>query len=288
MAFANASEINAIAVENRKFHHKTVVEWMNYTVADILFNYLKDIADRKKEEIMMDLKESAKKIYIPSVSIFGVYECVFAKIPGSRDDCRHESVRSWSREPMSVLDYVTQAPGWHDTPDRLIPEKFYKFGHMAPDDQNDFYQSLRDSDTLRLLENYIGDNFSCHVDRKEIRKTQQFTAYKVEVNIKFHLTKRPIHRKEQIAAAVQRYADRQKSIAEDKKWDRWNELNEEDNRLAARLEAIPYPYVGLNAFEASSITYRRKVIYAEMYPEDGPEYDRDDLNKAAVANRHGF
>lgn len=237
---------------------------------------------------MMDLKESAKKVYIPSVSIFSVYECVFAKIPGSRDDCRHESVRAWSREPMSVLDYVTEAPGWHDTPDKIIPEKFYKFGHMAPDDQNDFYQSLRDSDTLRLLENYLGDNFSCHVERKEIRKTLQFTAYKVEVCIQFHLTKRPIHRKEQIAAAVQRYADRQKAIEEDKKWDRWNELNEEDNRLAARLEAMPYPYVGLNAFEASSIVARRKVIYAEMYPEDGPEYDRDDLNKAAVANRHGF
>ena len=288
MAFANASEINAIAVENRKFHHKTVVEWMNYTVADILFNYLKDIAERKKEEIMMDLKESAKKVYIPSVSIFSVFECVFAKIPGSRDDCRHESVRAWSREPMSVLDYVTEAPGWHDTPDKIIPEKFYKFGHMAPDDQNDFYQSLRNSDTLRLLENYLGDTFSCHVDRKEIRKTLQFTAYKVEVSIQFHLTKRPVFRKEQIAAAVQRYADRQKAIAEDKKWNRWNELNEEDKKLAARLEVIPYPYVGLSAFEASSITYRRKVIYAEMYPEDGPEYDQDDLNKAAVANRHGF
>lgn len=288
MAFANASEINGIAVENRKFHHQTMVKWMNYTVADILFNFLKDIAHRKKEEIMMDLKESAKKVYIPSVSIFSVYECVFAKIPGSRDDCRHESVRAWSREPMSVLDYVTEAPGWHDTPDKIIPEKFYKFGHMAPDDQNDFYQSLRNSDTLRLLENYLGDNFSCHVDRKEIRKTLQFTAYKVEVSIQFHLTKRPIHRKEQIAAAVQRYADRQKAIEEDKKWDRWNELNEEDNRLAARLEAIPYPYVGLNAFEASSIVARRKVIYAEMYPEDGPEYDQDDINKAAVENRRGF
>ena len=288
MAFANASEINAIAVENRKFHHQTTVKWMNYTVADILFNYLKDIVDRKKEEIMMDLKESAKKVYIPSVSIFSVYECVFAKIPGSRDDCRHESVRAWSREPMSVLDYVTEAPGWHDTPDKIIPEKFYKFGHMAPDDQNDFYQSLRDSDTLRLLENYLGDNFSCHVERKEIRKTLQFTAYKVEVSIKFHLTKRPVWRKEQIAAAVQRYADRQKAIEEDKKWDRWNELNEEDNRLAARLEAMPYPYVGLNAFEASSIVARRKVIYTEMYPEDGPEYDQDDLNKAAVENRRGF
>ena len=47
MAFASQQQINAIAVENRKFHHKTVVEWMNYTVADILFNYLKDIVDRK-------------------------------------------------------------------------------------------------------------------------------------------------------------------------------------------------------------------------------------------------
>jgi len=25
-----------------------------------------------------------------------------------------------------------------------------------------------------------------------------------------------------------------------------------------------------------------------MYPKDGPEYDQDDLNKAAVSNRHGF
>jgi hypothetical protein len=288
MAFASQQQINAIAVENRKFHHKTIVQWMNYTVADILFNYLKDIADRKKEEIMMDLKESAKKVYIPSVSIFSVYECVFAKISGSRDDCRHESVRAWSREPMSVLDYVTEAPGWHDTPDRLIPEKFYKFGHMAPDDQNDFYQSLRNSDTLRLLENYLGDNFSCHVDRKEIRKTLQFTAYKVEVSIQFHLTKRPVFRKEQIAAAVQRYADRQKAIEEDRRMDRWHQLYEEDTNLAAELEAIPYPYVGLNAFKVSGITARRKIIYAKMYPEDGPEYDQDDLNKAAVANRHGF
>ena len=287
-SFATSNQINAVKVENRKFHHQTTVNWMNYTIADIFFNFLKDIADNKKDQIMMDLKESAKKVYIPSVSIFSVYECVFAKIPGSRDDCRHDSVRAWTREPMSVLEYVTDAPGWHNTPDRLIPEKFYKFGHMAPDGQNDFYQTLRDSDTLRLLENYLGDNFSCHVERKEIRKTLQFTAYKVEVCIQFHLTKRPEYRKEQIGSAVNRYVIRQKSIAEDKKWDRWNELNEEDNRLAARLEAIPYPYVGLSAFEVSSITARRKVIYTEMYPEDGPEYDQDDLNKAAVENRRGF
>ena len=51
---------------------------------------------------------------------------------------------------------------------------------------------------------------------------------------------------------------------------------------------MSYPYVGLNAFEASSIVARRKVIYTEMYPEDGPEYDRDDYNKAAVENRRGF
>ena len=288
MAFASNQQISAIAVENRKFQHQTKVNWMNYTFADILFNRLKDIADRKKEEIMMDLKESAKKVYIPSVSIFSIYECVFAKILGSRDDCRHESVRAWSPKPMSVLEYVTDAPGWHDTPDKIIPEKFYKFGHMAPDGQNDFYQTLRDSDTLRLLENHLGDNFSCHVERKEIRKTLQFTAYKVEVSIQFHLSKRPVWRKEQIAAAVKRYETRQKAIEEDKRWDRWNELNEEDNRLAERLEAIPYPYVGLNSFEVSGILARRKVIYAEMYPDDGPEYDQDDMNKAAVANRHGF
>jgi hypothetical protein len=287
-SFATSNQINAVKVENRKFHHQTTVNWMNYTIADIFFNFLKYIADNKKDEIMTDLKESAKKVYIPSVSIFSVYECVFAKIPGSRDDCRHDSVRAWSLEPMSVLDYVSDGPGWHNTPDKIIPEKFYKFGHIAPDGQNDFYQTLRDSDTLRLLENYLGDNFSCHVDRKEIRKTLQFTAYKVEVCIQFHLTKRPEYRKEQIASAVGRYEIRQKSIAEDKKWDRWNELNEEDNRLAARLEAIPYPFVGLSAFEASSITARRKAIYAEMYPEDGPEYDQDDLNKAAVENRRGF
>jgi hypothetical protein len=33
---------------------------------------------------------------------------------------------------------------------------------------------------------------------------------------------------------------------------------------------------------------RRKIIYAEMYPEDGPEYDQDDLNKMDLANRRGF
>jgi hypothetical protein len=189
---------------------------------------------------------------------------------------------------MTVLEYVKDAPGWHDTPSSLIPEEFWQFGGKAPDEQNDFYETLRDSDTLRLLENHLGDNFSCHVERKEIRKRDQFTAYKVEVSIQFHLTKRPVWRKEQIAAAVQRYENRQKAIAEDKKWDRWDELNREDDKLAEQLEAIPYPYVGLAEFKVSGIMARRKAIYAEMYPDDGPEYDQDDINKAAVANRNGF
>ena len=238
---------------------------------------------------MADLVTNAKKQYIPSVYIFNVTECVFDKKPGSREDCRHDPVNAWLlRGPMTVLEYVKDSPGWHDTPSSLIPEEFWAFGSMAPDEQNDFYQTLRESDTLRLLENHLGDNFSCHVDRKEIRRLNQFTAYKVEVSIQFHLSKRPVWRKEQIAAAVKRYEERQKAIEEDKRWDRWNELNEEDNRLAKRLKAIPYPYVGLNSFEVSGIVARRKVIYAEMYPDDGPEYDQDDMNKAAVANRHGF
>ena len=262
---------------------------MNRTVADPLFKFLVAEVDKNKEKVLADLVTNAKKQYIPSVHIFNVTECVFDKKPGSREDCRHDPVNAWLlRGPKTVLEYVKDSPGWHDTPSCLIPEEFRAFGSMAPDEQNDFYQTLRESDTLRLLENHLGDNFSCHVDRKEIRRLNQFTAYKVEVSIQFHLSKRPVWRKEQITVAVKRYEERQKAIEEDKRWDRWNELNEEDNRLAKRLKTIPYPYVGLNSFEVSGIVARRKVIYAEMYPEDGPEYDRDDMNKAAVANRHGF
>ena len=289
MAFASNQQISAIAVENRKFQHQTKVDWMNRTVADPLFKFLVAEVDKNKEKVLADLVTNAKKQYIPSVHIFNVTECVFDKKPGSREDCRHDPVNAWLlRGPMTVLEYVKDSPGWHDTPSSLIPEEFRAFGSMAPDEQNDFYQTLRESDTLRLLENHLGDNFSCHVDRKEIRRLNQFTAYKVEVSIQFHLSKRPVWRKEQIAAAVKRYEERQKAIEEDKRWDRWNELNEEDNRLAKRLKTIPYPYVGLNSFEVSGIVARRKVIYAEMYPDDGPEYDQDDMNKAAVANRHGF
>ena len=289
MAFASNQQISAIAVENRKFQHQTKVDWMNRTVADPLFKFLVAEVDKNKEKVLADLVTNAKKQYIPSVHIFNVTECVFDKKPGSREDCRHDPVNAWLlRGPMTVLEYVKDSPGWHDTPSSLIPEEFWAFGSMAPDEQNDFYQTLRESDTLRLLENHLGDNFSCHVDRKEIRRLNQFTAYKVEVSIQFHLSKRPVWRKEQIAAAVKRYEERQKAIEEDKRWDRWNELNEEDNQLAKRLKAIPYPYVGLNSFEVSGIVARRKVIYAEMYPDDGPEYDQDDMNKAAVANRHGF
>ena len=289
MAFASNQQISAIAVENRKFQHQTKVDWMNRTVADPLFKFLVAEVDKNKEKVLADLVTNAKKQYIPSVYIFNVTECVFDKKPGSREDCRHDPVNAWLlRGPMTVLEYVKDSPGWHDTPSSLIPEEFWAFGSMAPDEQNDFYQTLRESDTLRLLENHLGDNFSCHVDRKEIRRLNQFTAYKVEVSIQFHLSKRPVWRKEQIAAAVKRYETRQKAIEEDKRWDRWNELNEEDNRLAKRLKTIPYPYVGLNSFEVSGIVARRKVIYAEMYPDDGPEYDQDDMNKAAVANRHGF
>ena len=289
MAFANASEINAIAVENRKFHQQTKVDWMNRTAADPLFKFLAAEVEKNKETILANLKANAKKQYIPTVSIFSLNECVFDKKPGSREDCRHDPVNAWLlRGPMTVLEYVKDAPGWHDTPSTLIPEEFWQFGGKAPDEQNDFYQTLKESDSLRLLENYLGDNFSCHVDRKEIRRLNQFTAYKVEISVQFHLTKRPIFRKEQIAAAVQRYEVRQKAIAEDNRMDRWNELYEEDEKLAEQLEAIPWPYVGLNAFKASGIKARRVAIYSEMYPEDGPEYDQDDLNKAAVANRQGF
>jgi hypothetical protein len=102
------------------------------------------------------------------------------------------------------------------------------------------------------------------------------------------LTKRPVFRKEQIAAAVKRYETRQKAIEVDRRMDRWQQLYDEDKKLAEELESIPYPFTGLNAFKVSGIAARRKIIYAEMYPKDGPEYDRDDINKAAVANRNGF
>ncbi len=288
MAFANAKQIRAIAVENRKFQHQTMVDWMNRTVADPLFKFLAAEVDKRKDRILADLAEAAKKQYVPSVSIFSVNECVFDKKPGSREDCRHDSVRAWSPRPMTVLEYVKDYPGWHDTPSNLIPEEFWQFGHMAPDEQNDFYQTLKDSDTLRLLEDHLGNNFSCHVERKDFRKRDQFTAYKVEVRVQFHLTKRPAWRKEQINAAVERFKKRQDLLAEDRKMDRWHQLSEEDEKLSEQLEGIPYPYTGLNAFVVSSIVARRKAIYAEMYPDDGPEYDQDDRNKAAVANRHGF
>ena len=290
MAFASQQQINAIAVENRKFHHQTKVDWMNRTVADPLFKFLASIVDKKKNNILAELAVNAKKEYIPKVSFFHIYETVFAKKMGGREDTRHDLVYDWQRPgpPKTVLEYVKDAPVWHQTPSRLIPEEFWQFGGKAPDEQNDFYGTLQDSDTLRLLENHLGDNFSCHVSRKVMFLRQQYTTYEVEVSIQFHLTKRPVFRKEQIAAAVKRYETRQKAIEEDRRMDRWHQLYEEDKKLAAELEAIPYPYVGLNAFKVSGITARRKIIYAEMYPEDGPEYDRDDINKAAVANRHGF
>ena len=263
---------------------------MNRTAADPLFKFLASIVDKKKNNILADLAVNAKKQYIPTVSFFCVYETVFPKKMGGREDTRHDLVHDWQRPgpPKTVLEYVKDAPVWHQTPSRLIPEEFWQFGGKAPDEQNDFYGTLQDSDTLRLLENHLGDNFSCHVSRKVMFLRQQYTTYEVEVSIQFHLTKRPVFRKEQIAAAVKRYETRQKAIEEDRRMDRWQELYEEDKNLAAELEAIPYPYVGLNAFKVSGITARRKIIYAEMYPEDGPEYDRDDINKAAVANRHGF
>ena len=289
-SFASAQQINAIVVENRRFQHQSKMDWMNRTAADPLFKFLVTEVGKRKDRILADLAEAAKKEYVPSVCIFSVNECVFTKKPGSREDCRHDPViaQFMVREPMTVLEYVKEEPGWHDTPSSLIPEEFWQFGHMAPDEQNDFYETLRDSDTLRLLEDYLGNNFSCHVDRKDFRKRNQFTAYKVEVRVQFHLTKRPIWRKQQIDAAVERFKKRQDLLAEDRRMDRWHELNDEDGKLAERLEAIPYPYVGLNAFEVAGIVGRRKAIYAEMYPNDGPEYDQDDINKAVVANRHGF
>jgi len=287
MAFATAQQINAIAVENRKFQHQTTVDWMNRTVADPLFKFLAAEVDKNRDTILADLAESAKKQYVPSVVVYNVYECDFAKKPGQREDCRHEQARTFNDRPTTVLEY-SKEHRIHETPSDVIPEEFWAFGGKAPDDQNDFYKTLQHSDTLRLLENHLGDNFSCHVLRKETRKTFQYTVYRVDISVQFHLTKRPIFRKEQIAAAVQRYETRQKAIEEDKKWDRWDELNREDEKLAEELESIPYPFTGMNAFKASGIAARRKAIYAEMYPDDGPEYDQDDLNKAAVANRHGF
>jgi hypothetical protein len=287
MAFATAQQINAIAVENRKFQHQTTVDWMNRTVADPLFKFLGAEVDKNRDTILARLVASAKKQYIPTEVIFSLNECVFDKKPGSREDCRHEQARTFNDRPITVLEYTKQHKV-HETPSDVIPEEFWAFGGKAPDDQNDFYKTLQHSDTLRLLENHLGDNFSCHVGRKEVRKTIQYTIYRVDISVQFHLTKRPEWRKEQIATAVQRYETRQKAIEEDKKWDRWDELNREDEKLAEELESIPYPFTGLNAFKVSGITARRKIIYAEMYPDDGPEYDQDDLNKAAVANRHGF
>jgi len=291
MAFASSNEINAIAVENRKFHKQTMVNWMNRTAADPIFKFLAAEMDKKKDSILADLAASAKKHYIPTVVIFSLNECVFDKKPGSREDCRHDPVHGHGplRRKMTVLEFVTEVRSWsHETPASIIPDEFWEFGGKAPDDQNDFYQTLKESDSLRLLENHLGDNFSCHVDRKQIYRFSQYTQYQVEVSVQFHLTKRPDWRKEQIGAAVKRYDMRQKAIAEDRRMDRWQILWDEDEKLAEQLESIPYPFTGLNAFKVVEITARRKAIYAEMYPEDGPEYDQDDLNKAAVANRHGF
>jgi hypothetical protein len=285
VSFATQQQIRAIAVENRKFHQQTKVDWMNRTVADPLFKWIASLADRHKDSILAEITAAAKKEYIPTVSIFSVYETVFAKKPGSREDCRHDTVHQPMDNPTTVLECVKQ---WHDTPSRLIPAEFWEYGSKAPDNQNDFYETLRDSDTLRLLENHFGDNFSCHITRKMIRNTEQFTIYKLDVNLQFHLTKRPEWRKEQISAAVKRFEIRQKAIEADKKWDRWDELNREDEKLADQLEAIPYPFTAPHAAMVKKIVARRKAIYAEMYPEDGPEYDRDDLNKMDLENRRGF
>ena len=291
MAFASQQQINAIAVENRKFHHQTKVDWMNRTVADPLFKYLAAEVDKNKEEILADLTESAKKQYVPSVVFFSLNETVIDKKPGSWEDCRNDPVIIVGprRKQRTVLEHLNECRPWcHETPAEIIPDEFWAFGRKAPNDQNDFYQTLRSSDTLRLLENHLGDNFSCHVWRKETRRFSQWTEYHLEVSIQFHLTKRPEWRKEQISAAVKRYEVRQKAIDEGRRMDRWNKLYEEDKKLAEELESIPYPFTGLNAFKVSGITARRKIIYAEMYPNDGPEYDQDDINKAAVENRRGF
>jgi hypothetical protein len=292
MSFASSNEINAIAVENRKFHKQTMVNWMNRTAADPIFKYLAAEVDKNKDEILADLVASAKTQYIPSVPIFRVGECVFDKKSGCHEDCRNDPVIIVGpcSKQRTVLEHLNELRPWcRDTPAEIIPEEFWAFGSKAPNDQNDFFQTLKDSDTLRLLENHLGDNFSCHVNRKETHRFSQWTEYHVEVSVQFHLTKRPDWRKEQISAAVKRYDMRQKAIAEDCHWDRWQELYEEDKELAAQHEAIPYPYVNSSAFEkANRITERRKVIYHEMYPEDGPEYDQDDLNKMDLQNRRGF
>jgi len=292
MAFASQQQINAIAVENRKFHHQTKVDWMNRTVADPLFKYLAAEVDKNKEEILADLTESAKKQYVPSVVFFSLNEVVIDKKPGSWEDCRNDPVIIVGprRKQRTVLEHLNECRPWcHETPAEIIPDEFWAFGRKAPNDQNDFYQTLRSSDTLRLLENHLGDNFSCHVWRKETRRFSQWTEYHLEVSIQFHLTKRPDWRKEQISAAVKRYEMRQKAIAEDRRMDRWQILWDEDKKLAVQHEAIPYPYVNSSAFEeANRITERRKAIYHEMYPEDGPEYDQDDLNKMDLQNRRGF
>ena len=291
MAFASSNEINAIALENRKFHKQTMVNWMNRTAADPIFKYLAAEVDKNNDEILADLVASAKTQYIPSVVFFSLNESVFDKKPGCHEDCRNDPVISVGpqRKQRTVLEFVTEVRPWsHETPAEFIPEEFWEFGGKAPDEQNDFYGTLRDADTLRLLENHLGDNFSCHVSRKVMYLRQQYTTYEVEISIQFHLTKRPEWRKEQIAAAVKRFETRQKAIEEDKKWDRWDELNREDMKLAEKLESIPYPFTAPHAAMVKQIVARRKAIYAEMYPNDGPEYDRDDLNKAAVANRHGF
>lgn len=241
---------------------------------------------------MTDLAASAKMQYVPSVPIFRVTECVFDRNPGRHEDCRNDPVIIVGpcSKQRTVMEHIKELRPWsHGTPAEIIPEEFWAFGSKAPYEQNDFFQTLKDSDALRLLENHLGDNFSCHVGRKEIRRFSQWTEYHVEVSVQFHLTKRPDWRKEQISAAVKRYEMRQKAIAEDCHWDRWQELYEEDKKLAAQYEAIPYPYVNSSAFdEANRITERRKVIYHEMYPEDGPEYDQDDLNKMDLQNRRGF
>jgi hypothetical protein len=267
-----------------------MVDWMNRTVADPLFKYLAAEADTNKKEILADLATSAKKQYVPSVVFFSLNECVFDKKPGSREDCRNDPVNAFLlRRQMTVLEYVNECRPWvHESPASIIPKKFWAFGRKAPNEQNDFYETLRSSDTLRLLENHLGDNFSCHVGRKEIRRFNQFTQYHVEVSIQFHLTKRPDWRKEQIAAAVKRYETRQEMIAAEKKWDYWSVLQEEDEKLSEQLEAIPHPFSGPDAAMVEKIMARRKAIYTELYPEDGPEYDQDDLNKAAVENRRGF
>ena len=264
---------------------------MNRTVADPLFKYLVAEVNKNKEEILADLAESAKKQYVPSVPIFRVTECFFDKKPGSHEDCRNDPVilPGPLRKKRTVLEYLNECRPWtHETPAEVIPEEFWAFGRKAPNGQNDFYQTFKDSDTLRLLEDHLGNNFSCHVWRKEVRRFSQFTEFKVEVTVQFHLSKRPEYRKEQIDAAVERFKKRQNVLEEDRRMDRWNELYEEDKKLAEQLEAIPYPYVGLAEFQVSSIKARRELIYKEMYPNDGPEYDQDDLNKMDLANRRGF